>query len=123
MKFFSACSGECIECVHHGFCLAGHGDDDFCRAPDDVIAKRKEELKNHPIAPIPPTPDGTVESCCGYQYKKFGSYASKVVVKGNCSLCGSPLSDEDNIFLCNVCMHSAKMEGQEKRKEERANER
>lgn len=26
-----------------------------------------------------------------------------VVVKGNCTSCGKPLSDEDGIFLCKKC--------------------
>lgn len=29
MKMFSSCSGECCVCACGGFCLAGHGDDDF----------------------------------------------------------------------------------------------
>lgn len=28
----------------------------------------------------------------------------KIVIRGNCVLCGKPLSDEDGIFLCIKCI-------------------
>lgn len=40
MKMFSDCSGECCVCACGGFCLAGHGDDDFCPASTDQIITR-----------------------------------------------------------------------------------
>ena len=40
MKMFSDCSGECCLCACAGFCLAGHGDDDFCPATKDQIIDR-----------------------------------------------------------------------------------
>ena len=32
MKMFSECSGECCICACGDFCIAGHGDDNFCLA-------------------------------------------------------------------------------------------
>ena len=40
MKMFSDCSGECCVCACGGFCLAGHGDDDFSPATNEQILAR-----------------------------------------------------------------------------------
>ena len=40
MKMFSDCSGECCLCACAGFCLAGHGDDDYCPATKGQIIDR-----------------------------------------------------------------------------------
>lgn len=40
MKMFSDCSGECCVCACGGFCLAGHGDDDYWPASDAQIIER-----------------------------------------------------------------------------------
>ena len=44
MKMFSDCSGPCCICAAGGFCVAGHGDDDFYPASKEVIIYR---LDNH----------------------------------------------------------------------------
>jgi hypothetical protein len=43
MKMFSDCSGECCICACGGFCLAGHGDDDFSPATKEQVIKRLNE--------------------------------------------------------------------------------
>ena len=43
MKIFSDCSGECCVCSHGGFCLAGHGDDDFSPASKEKIIENLDE--------------------------------------------------------------------------------
>lgn len=40
MKMFSDCSGECCVCACGGFCLAGHGDDDYWPASKEQIIDR-----------------------------------------------------------------------------------
>ena len=45
MKMFSDCSGECALCACAGFCLAGHGDDDFSFADTDQIIDRLNKGK------------------------------------------------------------------------------
>lgn len=45
MKMFSDCSGECCVCSCAGGCLAGHGDDDFSPAREEVIIERLDEGK------------------------------------------------------------------------------
>ena len=40
MKMFSDCSGECALCACGGFCLAGHGDDDYYPARPEQIIER-----------------------------------------------------------------------------------
>lgn len=40
MKIGSDCSGECILCANSGFCLAGHGDDDFFPATKEQLISR-----------------------------------------------------------------------------------
>lgn len=39
-SMFSNCSGDCGICGCGGFCLAGHGDDDFCLATAEQIIDR-----------------------------------------------------------------------------------
>ena len=43
MKMFSDCSGECCVCACGDFCLAGHGDDDFCLATKEQIISRLDK--------------------------------------------------------------------------------
>lgn len=45
MKMFSDCSGECCICDCGGFCLAGHGDDDFCLASKEKIIENLDKGK------------------------------------------------------------------------------
>ena len=45
MKMFSDCSGECCVCACSGFCLAGHGDDDFTPATKEKIIENLNEGK------------------------------------------------------------------------------
>ena len=40
MKLFSDCSGDCFSCACSGFCLAGHGDDDYTPASKEEVLKR-----------------------------------------------------------------------------------
>lgn len=43
MKLFSDCGGECCVCSSGGFCLAGHGDDDFSPASKEKIIERLDK--------------------------------------------------------------------------------
>ena len=45
MKMFSNCSGECCVCACGGFCLAGHGDDDFTPANKTTIIENLNKGK------------------------------------------------------------------------------
>lgn len=45
MKMFSDCSGECCVCAYGGWCLAGHGDDDFSSAQMEKIIDNLNEDK------------------------------------------------------------------------------
>ena len=45
MKLFSDCSGECCVCSSGGFCLAGHGDDDFSPASKEKIIERLDKAE------------------------------------------------------------------------------
>lgn len=45
MKIGSNCSGECCVCRCGDFCLAGHGDDDFCLASKETIIERLDNNK------------------------------------------------------------------------------
>lgn len=67
MKMFSDCSGECCVCACGGFCLAGHGDDDFC------LASKEKIIENLDKGYYPSYTDymiGTLKSMYGYEYKK-----------------------------------------------------
>lgn len=43
MKMFSDCSGECCICACGDFCLAGHGDDDYCLATKEQLISRLDK--------------------------------------------------------------------------------
>ena len=43
MKMFSDCSGKCCVCACGDFCLAGHGDDDYCPARKEQVIKRLDK--------------------------------------------------------------------------------
>ena len=45
MNMFSNCSGSCCICACTGYCLAGHGDDDFVLADKTTLVKRLIEQK------------------------------------------------------------------------------
>ena len=49
MKMFSDCIGKCCVCAYDEFCLAGHGDDDFCLASKEKIIENldKEKYPSH----------------------------------------------------------------------------
>lgn len=46
MKLFSDCSGPCFICKCSGFCLAGHGDDDFIPISLEKMKEIKKDLEN-----------------------------------------------------------------------------
>lgn len=45
MEMFSACCGPCALCKFFGGCLAGHGDNDYRPAPESVLQRRLEHLR------------------------------------------------------------------------------
>lgn len=45
--------------------------------------------------------------------KSFGGYTLKVIVAGNCVLCGKRV-DADNIFFCKDCQSKQNAESEEK---------
>jgi hypothetical protein len=120
MKMFSECSGECCVCANGGFCLAGHGDDDFFSASKEKIVENLDEGK------YPNYTEYMIKYLAneyGYVYniknvgrkkkekqltneqpieESFGGYTWKVVVAGNCVSCGKHI-DSDNVFLCKDC--------------------
>lgn len=67
MKFFSDCSGECCVCGCGGFCLAGHGDDDFCLASKERII---ENLDNGKYPSYTDYMINTLKNVYGYEYKQ-----------------------------------------------------
>ena len=67
MKMLSDCSGECCVCAHSGFCLAGHGDDDFTLASKDKIIKY---LNNDEYSDYRNYMTNTLYTEFGYDYYK-----------------------------------------------------
>lgn len=45
MTIFSNCCDECCVCACAGFCMAGHGDDNFIPASKEKIIERLHEDK------------------------------------------------------------------------------
>lgn len=125
MKMFSECSGECCVCSNGGFCLAGHGDDDFYPASKEKIIENLDEGKysNYTEYMIKHLANkhGYIYDIKNVGRKKkekqltneqpveenFGGYTFKVVVAGNCVSCGKRL-DNDSIFLCKDCQSKNK---------------
>ena len=119
MKMFSDCSGECCVCACGGFCLAGHGDDDFTPASKESVI---DNLDNGKYPNYTEYMIQYLSNQYGYIYdiknvgskkiknthceqpteESFGGYTYKVVVAGKCVACGK-LIDDDNIFLCKDC--------------------
>lgn len=130
MKMFSECSGECCVCSCGGFCLAGHGDDDFSLASKEKIIENLDEGKY-------PNYTEYMIKCLANEYRyvydiknvgrkkkekqltnkqpieeSFGGYTWKVVVAGKCVSCGKHIDDYDNIFLCKDCQSKQNAEVQ-----------
>ena len=65
MKMFTNCSGECCVCACGDFCLAGHGDDNYCLATKEQIISRldKGEYKSYTNIMI-----DTLRNVYGYDY-------------------------------------------------------
>lgn len=129
MKMFSECSGECCVCSNGGFCLAGHGDDDFSLASKEKIIQNLDEGKYSNYTEY-------MIKCLANEYsyvydvknvgrkkkekqpinkqpvkETFGGFTWKVVVAGNCVSCGKRI-DDDNIFLCKNCQSKQNAKGE-----------
>jgi hypothetical protein len=125
MKMFSECSGECCVCSNSGFCLAGHGDDDFSPASKEKIIENLDEGKYSDYTEYMIK---HLANKYGYIYdiknvgrkkkekqltneqpveESFGGFTFKVVVAGNCVLCGKRI-DDNSIFLCKDCQSKNK---------------
>lgn len=119
MKMFSECSGECCVCSSGGFCLAGHGDDDFRPASKEKVIENLDEgeypdytehmirflaVQHNYVYDIRRRGSKKVEIQKHEQptEESFGGYTYSVVVKGNCVSCGKEI-DGNNIFLCCEC--------------------
>lgn len=67
MKWFTDCRGPCCVCALGRFCLAGHGDDDFCLASKELIIENLDKglyssYTNYMIE--------TLKNVYGYEYKE-----------------------------------------------------
>lgn len=65
MKWFTDCSGACCVCACGDFCLAGHGDDDYCLATKEQLISRldKGQYKSYTNIMI-----DTLRNVYGYDY-------------------------------------------------------
>jgi hypothetical protein len=66
MKMFTDCSGPCCICACGDYCLAGHGDDDFCLASKKQITER---LDNGAYSSYRETMINTLKYVYEYNYK------------------------------------------------------
>lgn len=67
MKMYSDCSGECCVCACGMFCLAGHGDDDFCLASKEQII---ENLDNNRYRSYTDYMITTLRNVYNYEYSR-----------------------------------------------------
>lgn len=66
MKMCSICSGECCICANSGFCVAGHGDDEFSYATKEKII---ENLDNNRFPDYRDYMIEHLKKTFGYDYK------------------------------------------------------